>query len=514
MNARRDSAPLTMRRARKPINQINVVPYIDVMLVLLVIFMVTAPLVAPGEIELPSVGSKLTPPVNALRSAASNPDKSIVLIDESATQDAAASRSSLDSLVAQVLATRRGRDQPVVIDADKGARYEDVIGVLDLLQRNGVRKVGLLARPPADVDAAPSHPIARARAHARARQVDGADARAVRQPAVHRRARVFGVVAEPQARGRDRGAVCATAGEQRRSPQPKREPPFNRSRKPSRRPSPKPVPKPPTPVVEKPDTREADIALKAKREAERKAAGAGRARARAAGAASRQERKREEGASETSGRRMRASARRQQAKHARRKRARAHARAGDANRSCARRRSGNRRCAHRPSANRSCARRPTQEARGRAAQAAAGAARNKAQLDWIDKIRSRIRGNINLPPDIPGNPEAIFDVVQLPTGEIIDVKLRKSSGVRAYDDAVQRAILKSSPLPQAGARRPVPAQPRTALPAARSVAGRSNAAPTTRQPPSRSARACFSTIWIAAQLQSARCSTSWRSATV
>ena len=53
-----------------------------------------------------------------------------------------------------------------------------------------------------------------------------------------------------------------------------------------------------------------------------------------------------------------------------------------------------------------------------------------------------------LPPDIPGNPEAIFDVVQLPTGEIIDAQLRKSSGVRAYDDAVQRAILKSSPLPK------------------------------------------------------------------
>jgi colicin import membrane protein len=47
-----------------------------------------------------------------------------------------------------------------------------------------------------------------------------------------------------------------------------------------------------------------------------------------------------------------------------------------------------------------------------------------------------------------GNPEAIFEVVQLPTGEIIDAVLRKSSGVRAYDDAVQRAILKSSPLPR------------------------------------------------------------------
>jgi colicin import membrane protein len=53
-----------------------------------------------------------------------------------------------------------------------------------------------------------------------------------------------------------------------------------------------------------------------------------------------------------------------------------------------------------------------------------------------------------LPPEIAGNPEAVFEVVQLPTGEIIDVKLVKSSGLRAYDDAVQRAIHKSSPLPR------------------------------------------------------------------
>ena len=49
---------------------------------------------------------------------------------------------------------------------------------------------------------------------------------------------------------------------------------------------------------------------------------------------------------------------------------------------------------------------------------------------------------------MPGNPEAIFEVEQLPTGEILDVQLRKSSGVRAYDEAVQRAIVKSSPLPR------------------------------------------------------------------
>jgi biopolymer transport protein TolR len=134
-----------MRRARKSINQINVVPYIDVMLVLLVIFMVTAPLIAPGEIQLPSVGSKLTPAVNALRVHV-NPDKSIVLIDDSASTRTQV-KTTLDSFVGQVLAIQGGRDQPVVIEADKALRYEDVIGVLDRLQQGGVKRVGLLARP-------------------------------------------------------------------------------------------------------------------------------------------------------------------------------------------------------------------------------------------------------------------------------------------------------------------------------------------------------------------------------
>lgn len=72
----------------------------------------------------------------------------------------------------------------------------------------------------------------------------------------------------------------------------------------------------------------------------------------------------------------------------------------------------------------------------------------RAQADYIDRIRQKIRGNVLLPPDLAGNPEAIFDVVQLPTGEIIEATLRKSSGFRAYDEAVQRAIFKSSPLPR------------------------------------------------------------------
>jgi colicin import membrane protein len=82
------------------------------------------------------------------------------------------------------------------------------------------------------------------------------------------------------------------------------------------------------------------------------------------------------------------------------------------------------------------------------AKQAADASRNKANDAYIRSIQAKIKGNVVLPPDIAGNPEAIFDVVQLPTGEIIDAQLRKSSGVRAYDDAVQRAILKSSPLPK------------------------------------------------------------------
>jgi biopolymer transport protein TolR len=133
-----------MRRARKPINQINVVPYIDVMLVLLVIFMVTAPLVAPGEIELPSVGSKLTVPVQPL--IVHLEGKTITLTDKLANT---ARRVTQDQLVASVLAAQSAGERPVVIEADKNARYQDVLDILDVLQRNGVKKVGLLARPPA-----------------------------------------------------------------------------------------------------------------------------------------------------------------------------------------------------------------------------------------------------------------------------------------------------------------------------------------------------------------------------
>lgn len=78
----------------------------------------------------------------------------------------------------------------------------------------------------------------------------------------------------------------------------------------------------------------------------------------------------------------------------------------------------------------------------------AASARFKAIAAWVDKVRAKIRGNIVLPPDLKGNPEALFLVTQLPTGEVLQARLVISSGHAGYDDAVLRAILKSSPLPK------------------------------------------------------------------
>jgi biopolymer transport protein TolR len=133
-----------MPRPRKTINQINVVPYIDVMLVLLVIFMITAPLINPGVIELPSVGTKLASPVLPLEITLRK-DQSLWLREGTASP----LRVSRDELISRIKDRQaKNPEQAVVISADKSARYEEVMGVLDMLQQNGVRKVGLLAKPP------------------------------------------------------------------------------------------------------------------------------------------------------------------------------------------------------------------------------------------------------------------------------------------------------------------------------------------------------------------------------
>ena len=84
---------------------------------------------------------------------------------------------------------------------------------------------------------------------------------------------------------------------------------------------------------------------------------------------------------------------------------------------------------------------------GQAQAELAASALQRGLASYMDRIRGKIKGNIVLPPGIKGNPEGIFDVTQLPTGEIINVKISKSSGNRALDEAIERAIRKSDPLP-------------------------------------------------------------------
>jgi biopolymer transport protein TolR len=113
------------------------------MLVLLVIFMVTAPLIVPGEMQLPSVGSKLTTPISPLKIYVKR-DLSLTL-QEGATPPSPVSR---DALVARIIDRQaKNSEQAVVIYADGDVPYKAVMGVLDMLQTNRIGKVGLMARP-------------------------------------------------------------------------------------------------------------------------------------------------------------------------------------------------------------------------------------------------------------------------------------------------------------------------------------------------------------------------------
>jgi colicin import membrane protein len=182
---------------------------------------------------------------------------------------------------------------------------------------------------------------------------------------------------------------------------------------PQPQPQPQPVPPPkPEPIIEKPDQRAADIALKAKQEDERRKKAEAEAKAREAKEAEDKRKLEEKRLAEARERQLREMA------------------------------------ALRAQAEREAQIRAQAEAQMRAREAAEATAQSKSLADWISRIQAKVKGNVIVPSELAGNPEAIFDVVQLPTGEIIDVKLRKSSGNRAYDDAVQRAILKSSPLPR------------------------------------------------------------------
>jgi len=134
-----------MSRSRRAMAEINVVPYIDVMLVLLIIFMVAAPLINPGQIDLPQAAQKLDPAVAPLEVRV-RADGDIAVVDRNrSTDELRVTRNQLVEFVRR--AQRAHPDQAVVIAGDRSVRYEEVLRVLDLLQQSQVKRVGLLARP-------------------------------------------------------------------------------------------------------------------------------------------------------------------------------------------------------------------------------------------------------------------------------------------------------------------------------------------------------------------------------
>jgi len=138
-------AEYSRRKGHRLMNQINVVPYIDVMLVLLVIFMVTAPLITTTIIDLPSISRNSSPPAAPIEIMIRDKDQ-IFLRDRERSQPE--HKVSLDDLVKVLRAKQKEKpNQPVVIAASKDLPYGEVVEIMDLLQRNQIAKVGLLAKP-------------------------------------------------------------------------------------------------------------------------------------------------------------------------------------------------------------------------------------------------------------------------------------------------------------------------------------------------------------------------------
>ena len=124
---------------RRTINEINMVPFIDVMLVLLIIFMVTAPLITTGVVDLPSIGKSKQQPKKVIEVVVGKDETLRMRID---SKDAPA--VTLKTLADRVGEAQGGDAQaPVVISADKAVKYEAVVKVMDILQKAGIQRVGL-----------------------------------------------------------------------------------------------------------------------------------------------------------------------------------------------------------------------------------------------------------------------------------------------------------------------------------------------------------------------------------
>lgn len=124
-------------RRRRMMNQINVVPYIDVMLVLLVIFMVTAPITNPGVVELPSVGQTLKQTAGPV----------VITVTKNGETQLDGNVLPRDQLLIEVKTQLEAEPRSVVVAADEKTEYGKVIEVMDLLKQAQVEKVGLLFNP-------------------------------------------------------------------------------------------------------------------------------------------------------------------------------------------------------------------------------------------------------------------------------------------------------------------------------------------------------------------------------
>jgi biopolymer transport protein TolR len=124
---------------RRTISEINMVPFIDVMLVLLIIFMVTAPLITTGVVDLPSVGKSQQRPEHVVELVVGTDEKLRVRVDGKEGDPVA-----MRDVAAKVREVQDGNaNTPVVISADRSVKYEAVVKLMDTLQRAGVLKVGL-----------------------------------------------------------------------------------------------------------------------------------------------------------------------------------------------------------------------------------------------------------------------------------------------------------------------------------------------------------------------------------
>jgi biopolymer transport protein TolR len=130
-------------RRRRMMSDINVVPYIDVTLVLLIIFMVTAPMIVTGTIDLPRVGQSSQAPAASIEVTIQQDGQISVRERKAGAPERVVSR---DKLADTVKALQPSPESPVIISAEKAVRYEHVVAAMDTLQRAGIARVGLHVR--------------------------------------------------------------------------------------------------------------------------------------------------------------------------------------------------------------------------------------------------------------------------------------------------------------------------------------------------------------------------------